>query len=90
MTAKAMAHWERWHRLGQRRFQWTYTLFLFVAVGLFPAVFELLSGEFPEWLERILISGCVSVPAFLLHGWIWRTKVAEFQRQNLASRANRT
>jgi hypothetical protein len=90
MTAKEMAHWERWHRLGQRRFQWTHTLFLFVAIGLSPSLFELLRGEFPEWVKNILISGVVSVPAFFLNGRIWKMQVAEYQRHNPASRDNRT
>lgn len=91
MTAKEMAHWEGWLRKGQRRFQLTYTLAFFAMLGLGPALAGLVWDRPAAWgLERLLVSALVSLGLWFIFGSVWKSKVAEYQRQSAVSPTGRT
>jgi uncharacterized membrane protein YfcA len=81
MTAKQMAHWEKWHRRGRRKFQLTIALLGAIAFGVTKCCLSLARGQPLDWIPNLLLVAFISVGLYFILGKQWDQRIAEYLQQ---------
>ena len=81
MTAKEMAHWERWRRRGRRKFQLTIALIWFLAFGLGRWLLGLAMNSDQSLFGYFGTALLLSIVFYVSSGYHWDHRTDDYLQQ---------